>query len=66
MIDRDISGMSWIELDPTKCVWVPQSQRESSCQIEVAVSYLDVISHGYEAEWSSIAPLRILSFGRVV
>ena len=63
MIDMNVSGMSWIEIPAGKYVYVPESQRESTCQLEVAVAYTDFISHGYEGDWSAIAPLRILSFG---
>ena len=34
----------------------------SKCQIEVDVSYEDIISHPAEEEWQQIAPVRILSF----
>ena len=34
----------------------------SKCQIEVDVSYEDIISHPAEDEWQKIAPVRILSF----
>ena len=34
----------------------------SRCQIEVDVSWEDFISHEPEGEWSTIAPIRILSF----
>lgn len=34
----------------------------SKCQIELSMSYDNVISHEPEGEWQKIAPLRILSF----
>ena len=34
----------------------------SRCQIEVDVSWENFISHEPEGEWSTIAPIRILSF----
>ena len=35
---------------------------QTKCQLEVDVSYEDLISHPAEGEWQKIAPLRILSF----
>ena len=34
----------------------------SKCQIELDISWEDIISHSAEGEWQKIAPLRILSF----
>lgn len=34
----------------------------SKCQIELSISYEDIISHEPEGEWQKIAPFRILSF----
>src|SRR3569833_1038865 len=41
---------------------IPQSQRQSNCQIEAEVSCLDLIAHKPVGEWSKMAPLRMLSF----
>jgi DNA polymerase delta subunit 1 len=37
-------------------------ERQSNCQIEAEVHYLDLITHSYDNEWAKMAPLRILSF----
>ena len=35
---------------------------QTKCQIEIDVSFKDLVSHPVEGEWQKIAPLRILSF----
>ncbi|KAF2140745.1 uncharacterized protein K452DRAFT_252622 [Aplosporella prunicola CBS 121167] len=62
MIDCKISGMSWVEVPPTKYTMVPQRDRHSNCQIEAYVSYRNLIAHPAEGEWAKMAPLRVLSF----
>jgi DNA polymerase delta subunit 1 len=37
-------------------------ERQSNCQIEAEVHYLDLITHSYDNEWAKMTPLRILSF----
>jgi DNA polymerase delta subunit 1 len=59
---EQISGMSWVEAPPTKYHMVPARDRQSNCQIEAHVHYLDLIAHQNDGEWAKIAPLRILSF----
>jgi DNA polymerase delta subunit 1 len=54
--------MSWVEAPPKKYHLVPEGQRQSSCQIEAEINYIDLISHEPKGEWSKMAPLRILSF----
>ena len=60
MIDTSIVGMSWIELPPDS--YTIDTQDSSRCQYEVTVSYDRIISHTPEGQYSTIAPLRILSF----
>lgn len=62
MIDRDISGMSWLTVPKTKYSLVKDSDKISTCQIEITVHYTQIISHPSEGEWLKTAPLRILSF----
>ncbi|OXV06557.1 hypothetical protein Egran_05674 [Elaphomyces granulatus] len=62
MIDTGLSGMSWVEVKQTKYSIIPQSQRQSNCQIEAFVDYSDLIAHPHDGEWAKMAPLRILSF----
>ncbi|KAF0331594.1 DNA polymerase delta catalytic subunit [Colletotrichum sp. SAR11_59] len=62
MVDCKIHGMSWVEAPAKSYQLLPQSQRQSNCQIEAEISHLDLIAHKPEGEWSKMAPLRILSF----
>ncbi|KAF2838273.1 DNA polymerase delta subunit 1 [Patellaria atrata CBS 101060] len=62
MIDCKISGMSWVQIDPSKYHIISPRERQSNCQIEAHVHYQDLISHQAEGEWAKMAPLRILSF----
>ncbi|KAF4467399.1 DNA polymerase delta subunit 1 [Fusarium albosuccineum] len=62
MVDCGVSGMSWVEVPKSKYTMYPESKRQSTCQIEAAVHYRDLIAHAPEGEWSKMAPLRILSF----
>lgn len=65
MVDSDIVGCNWIELPAGK--WFMRKfnttpKNTSLCQIEVDISYENIISHAPEGEWSKVAPFRILSF----
>ncbi|KAL5889757.1 DNA-directed DNA polymerase delta [Pyricularia oryzae] len=62
MVDCKIQGMSWVEAPAATYTLVPESQRQSNCQIEAEMSYRDLIAHKPVGEWSKMAPLRILSF----
>ena len=62
MIDNEIVGMSWLTLKSNKYFWRNDKQRISNCQIEVSISYKDVIAHEPEGEFAKIAPIRVLSF----
>jgi len=64
MIDRGITGMSWIEVPGKKFSIVPSDNKVSHCQIELEVEDpMDVIGHSYENPmYTKIASLRILSF----
>lgn len=62
MIDCGIVGMSWITLPKGEYQLVPDHQRVSTCQLEVAINYRKLIAHPPENEWSHTSPLRILSF----
>ncbi len=72
MVDSDVVGCNWIELpagkyqirekaipgasDPSRVA------TKSRCQLEVDISWEDIVSHPCEGEWLKIAPMRILSF----
>lgn len=62
MIDNDISGAGWLTL-PKNTYQVRMAKDKSThCQVEIDITYRDVISRKPEGEWSKIAPLRVLSF----
>jgi DNA polymerase delta subunit 1 len=54
--------MSWVEGPSSKYHMLSVCERQSNCQIEAEVHYLDLITHSYDNEWAKMAPLRILSF----
>ncbi|KAF4585587.1 DNA polymerase delta catalytic subunit [Ophiocordyceps camponoti-floridani] len=62
MVDCQIHGMSWVEAPASKYRPIPQDLRQSNCQIEAEVCYLDLMAHKPDGEWAKMAPLRILSF----
>ncbi|PHH79304.1 hypothetical protein CDD80_5205 [Ophiocordyceps camponoti-rufipedis] len=62
MVDCQIQGMSWVEAPASKYRLIPQNFRQSNCQIEAEVCYLDLVAHKPDGEWAKMAPLRILSF----
>ncbi|RKO93814.1 DNA polymerase family B-domain-containing protein [Blyttiomyces helicus] len=62
MIDLEIQGASWLEIPAGSYTARPQSEKTSTCQLEVDLHYEKIIAHQPEGEWSKIAPLRILSF----
>ncbi|KAJ1440146.1 DNA polymerase family B-domain-containing protein [Ochromonadaceae sp. CCMP2298] len=61
MIDNEISGADWVEL-PAGTYSVRGSGAVSRCSVEVDVFYNNIKPHECVGVWSSIAPLRILSF----
>jgi DNA polymerase delta subunit 1 len=52
--------MAWVEAPAGRYALV--TDKQSNCQIEVQMSYRDLIAHKPIGEWSKMAPLRILSF----
>lgn len=63
MIDNDIVGANWLELKPNSYQFRREKDKFSTCQIEVDILFEDIISHPTDvAEWSVMAPFRILSF----
>ncbi|KAF2670180.1 DNA polymerase delta, catalytic subunit [Microthyrium microscopicum] len=62
MIDLGIAGMSWVEAPCGKYKMIPESEKQSTCQIEAQVHWEDLIAHPVDGEWAKMAPLRILSF----
>lgn len=62
MIDNDIGGMQWIQIQAGKYKLRPNALMMSTCQFELDVSdFRDVEAVPLEID-SKIAPLRILSF----
>src|SRR6218665_354721 len=71
MVDCSIQGCSWVEMPKGKYrlrglqgskKWCSPVPARSRCQIELDISWEDVISYPVEGEWLKIAPIRILSF----
>ena len=62
MVDCDVVGCNWIELPAGKYTLKKAGELASRCQVELDISWDDVISHAPDGEWSKVAPLRILSF----
>ena len=71
MVECGVVGCNWIELpagkysvrDPCpKKSSAGQFIHRSRCQLEVDVSWEDIISHIAEGDWLKIAPFRLLSF----
>eukprot|EP00922_Rhytidocystis_sp_ex-Travisia-forbesii_P037852 GHVS01056366.1.p1 GENE.GHVS01056366.1~~GHVS01056366.1.p1 ORF type:complete len:1060 (+),score=107.39 GHVS01056366.1:163-3342(+) len=62
MVDNDITGCAWVEVDRTKCLMRGSGRCESSGQFEADVFYEDIIAHQPEAEWQAIPSIRLLSF----
>lgn len=66
MIDLQISGADWVELPANTYALRPAETLGlapvSRCTFEADVCYPSIVSHPCTGSWSSIAPLRILSF----
>ena len=62
MIDTNINGADWIELPSRTYSIRPPHQKISRCSMEVDIFFNNIISHEAVGRWSTIAPLRILSF----
>lgn len=69
MVDTGMTGCCWVELPPGQ--WRlrgchPHANNHlpvmSRCQLEVDISYNQLIAHQPEGEWAKVAPFRILSF----
>merc|ERR1719244_199163 len=67
MADSQVVGCNWIEL-PAGCWTMRDTNKKgeqgytSRSQLEVDIAWDKLISHAPEGEWSTVAPLRILSF----
>ncbi|XP_039280844.1 DNA polymerase delta catalytic subunit [Nilaparvata lugens] len=71
MVDAGAVGCSWVELPAGKWQLRDRAVHRhannalpsmSRCQLEVDVSWEQVICHAPEGEWADVAPFRILSF----
>mmetsp|Transcript_3469 Transcript_3469/g.7649 ORF Transcript_3469/g.7649 Transcript_3469/m.7649 type:complete len:1149 (-) Transcript_3469:95-3541(-) len=63
MIDKDITGASWLSLPKgTYRLRESESEKGTHCQIEADIFFNEIIPRKPEGEWSKVAPLRILSF----
>ena len=62
MIDSDITGAGWLSLPGGSYSLRPSADKKTHCQLEIDISYKEIIARKCEGEWSKVAPLRILSF----
>lgn len=66
MVDKEILGCCWLELPKTKWQLRVENSKNfakmTRCQIEVDISWTDLLVHPPENEWSDVAGFRILSF----
>jgi DNA polymerase delta subunit 1 len=62
MVDLGVYGVNWIELPKDSFTVRNPAMRMSKCRIEVDVDVKGFTSHAPSGSWSSIAPLRVLSF----
>eukprot|EP01035_Chromulina_nebulosa_P020984 gene20984-27193_t len=60
--DNNINGCDWIEFKPNTYTVRSPNERISRCDIETDIIYNSLIVHASEGNWSTIAPMRILSF----
>lgn len=61
MIDCGITGMSWVTL-PRGKYDIIKYDGVTRCQLELSISYKDLIAHPAEGDWLKTAPLRVMSF----
>uniref|UniRef100_M4C6L4 DNA polymerase delta catalytic subunit n=1 Tax=Hyaloperonospora arabidopsidis (strain Emoy2) TaxID=559515 RepID=M4C6L4_HYAAE len=62
MIDEDVRGCNWVEAPHGTYSVRLSSQKMSLCQLEIDITYDNLVSHALEGRWSKVAPFRILSF----
>jgi DNA polymerase delta subunit 1 len=62
MIDNKIGGASWLSLPGGSYKVRGENEKKTHCQLEIDISYKEVIARQSEGEWNKIAPLRVLSF----
>ncbi|KAH9421124.1 DNA polymerase delta 1, catalytic subunit [Dermatophagoides pteronyssinus] len=62
MVDRNVVGCCWVELPAKSYHLRSTNQYESRCQLELDIAYDKFIAYEPDEKWSSIAPLRVLSF----
>jgi len=63
MIDNNIQGADWVELPAGKYSLRSEANKKSKCSLEVDVFFNEIVAHPCDTpRWSSLAPVRILSF----
>lgn len=64
MIDLDITGADWVEFPAGSYALRPSefSATTTRCTLEADICFNSVVAHPCTGIWSSLAPLRILSF----
>ena len=58
LVDNNIGGCNWITIPANKYVHITKT---STCQVEIEVSFEDLLSHEAVGQYMSLAPFRILS-----
>lgn len=62
MVDSNLTGVNYVQVPATYYSTVNQNFRVTNCQFEFVCNYKNLTSHNPIGSWSSIAPIRILSF----
>ncbi|CAH0475255.1 unnamed protein product [Peronospora belbahrii] len=62
MIDEDIKGCNWVEAPHGTYSVRSATQKKSLCQLEIDITYDNLVSHAPDGKWGRVAPFRILSF----
>jgi DNA polymerase delta subunit 1 len=62
MIDRHITGCSWVTLPKGTFDLRLGKDKRTRAQLELDVNYESIIPHDPDGQWMAIPPLRILSF----
>ncbi|CUG86363.1 DNA polymerase delta, putative [Bodo saltans] len=61
LVDNGIGGCNWATIPAGAYAHIPQGNRTSLCQIEIACSGETIVNHEPVGEFMSIAPFRMLS-----
>jgi DNA polymerase delta subunit 1 len=62
MIDCQIQGADWVEFPKGTYSIRPADKKQSRCTLETDIFYNKIVSHECIDRWSTLAPMRTLSF----